>query len=203
MIVYKITNTLNNKAYVGQSQYSLNERWSKHKSDAKRSDKNTHFYKAIRKYGTDCWKLEVLEEVENVKLLNEAEMKWIEYYDTFNRDKGYNSTKGGENGFIFSEEIKEKRKNNHCSKKEDFIPPMLGKHHTEESKEKMRQARLGKNHTEETKEKLRQVRVGKKFSKEHKEKIRQAKLNMSEKTKEKMRQAHKEWWRKKKEEKFI
>src|SRR5208283_5009714 len=115
---------------------------------------NTHFYKAIRKYGTECWKQEVLEEIEDISNLNEAEMKWIEHYDTMNN--GYNSTTGGDNGFIFSEEIKEKIKNNHWSKKEDFIPPMLGKLHTEETKEKMSQARLGKHHSEESKEKMRQ-----------------------------------------------
>src|SRR5208337_2102431 len=137
MIIYKITNSINNKAYVGQSQQTLEQRWNHHKSDAKRIGFNTHFYKAIRKYGTECWKQEILEEVNSVELLNEAEMKWIEYYNTFNRDKGYNSTSGGENGYIFSEEIKEKMRkpkseetkekirNNHCSKKEDFIPPML------------------------------------------------------------------------------
>src|SRR5208337_3097963 len=107
-IVYKITNSINDKAYIGQSQTSLERRWTLHKSDAKRNIDNYHFHKAIRKYGTECWKLEILEEVEDINLLNEAEMKWIEYYDTFNRDKGYNSTNGGENGYIMSEESKEK-----------------------------------------------------------------------------------------------
>src|SRR5208337_1564004 len=145
MIVYKITNSINNKAYVGQSQQTLEERWTKHKYDAKRNVYN-HFYKAIRKYGTDCWKLEVLEEIEDISNLNEAEMKWIEHYDTFNRDKGYNSTNGGENGKIVSEETKEK-----------MSQARLGKKFSEEHKEKLRQARLGKHHTEETKEKMSQA----------------------------------------------
>src|SRR5208283_4914844 len=125
MIIYKITNINNDKAYVGQSQCSLERRWTLHKSDAKTNKDNYHFHNAIRKYGTDCWKLEVLEEINDIELLNEAEMKWIEHYDTFNRDKGYNSTNGGDNGYIISEE----------------------------TKEKMRQAKL--NMSEETKEKLR------------------------------------------------
>ena len=114
-IVYKITNVINNKAYVGQSQQTLEERWSKHKSDAYRIGFNTHFYKAIRKYGIECWKQEILEEIEDISNLNEAEMKWIEYYDTFNN--GYNCTNGGENGFIVTEETKEKIRQAQLGKK--------------------------------------------------------------------------------------
>src|SRR5208283_2630822 len=106
MIIYKITNILNDKAYVGQSQQSLNERWSNHKYDTKQNKYNCHFHNAIRKYGNDCWKLEIIEEVDDIFNLNEAEMKWIEYYDTFNN--GYNCTNGGDGGYIRSEETKEK-----------------------------------------------------------------------------------------------
>jgi len=103
--------------------------------------------------------MEMLEEIEDISNLNEAETKWIEYYDTFRN--GYNSTTGGENGFIV----------------------------TEETKEKLSQANLGKKRSEETKEKIRQAHLGKKASEETKEKLRQAKLNISEETKEKIRQA--------------
>src|SRR5208337_5134353 len=115
MIIYKITNINNDKAYVGQSQCSLERRWTLHKSDAKRNIDNYHFHKAIRKYGTDCWILEILEEINDIELLNEAEMKWIEHYDTMNN--GYNSTNGGENGWIVSEETKEKLRQTRVGKK--------------------------------------------------------------------------------------
>src|SRR5208283_4314746 len=194
MIIYKITNSINNKAYVGQCQTSLNERWRHHKTDAYRFD--GYFQRAIRKYDTECWKFEILEEVEDINLLNEAEMKWIEYYDTFNRDKGYNSTNGGVNGFIVSEETKEKMRQARLGKKasEETKEKIgqaklgnkiwLGKCHSEESKEKIGQAKLGnkiwlgKHHTEETKEKMRLAklgktsnRLGKKLSEESKEKL--------------------------------
>src|SRR5271157_2988825 len=151
MIIYKITNTINGKAYVGQSQQTLEQRWTLHKSDAKKSYKNTHFYNAIKKYGTECWKQEILEEINDINLLNEAEMKWIEYYDTFNN--GYNSTSGGENGYIFSEETKEKLRQAHLGENNHFF----GKNHTEETKEKMRKPK-----SEETKEKISQANLGKK-----------------------------------------
>ena len=217
MIIYSATNINNNKIYIGQSQQSLEKRWKNHLRDYNRNDKNTHFYNAIRKYGTECWKVEVLEEVNNIELLNEAEMKWIEHYDTFNRDKGYNSTSGGENGFIFSNETKEKlrqAKLGHIvteetkekmrekrklqifseATKEKIRQAKLGKKRgpmSEEQKEKLSQAKLGKKLTEEHKEKLSQANLGKKRSEESKEKMKLAKLGKhhSEETKEKMRQA--------------
>ena len=172
MIVYKITNTINGKAYIGQSQTSLERRWTLHKSDAKRNIDNYHFHKAIRKYGTDCWILEILEEINDIELLNEAEKKWIEYYDTFNN--GYNSTNGGENGYIISDEVKKRMRNNHWSKKEYFIPSMLGKHHTEETKQKMRDK--SNNMSEEHKKKLSLSKLGHIVSEETKQKMRLAKL---------------------------
>src|SRR5208283_148386 len=136
-IIYKITNTINGKIYIGQSKFSLDKRWKEHLRDYNRSYKNNHFYNAIRKYGIDCWIFEVLEEVNDISNLNEAEMKWIEYYDTFNN--GYNSTTGGDGGYIRSEETKEK----------------MRKPKSEETKEKMRQAQLGHIVTEEHKEKMK------------------------------------------------
>src|SRR5271157_1131964 len=158
MIVYKITNILNDKAYVGQSQTSLERRWTLHKSDAKRNIDNSYFHKAIRKYGTECWKFDILEEIDDISNLNEAEMKWIERFDTFRN--GYNLTSGGENGYIVSDETKEK-----------ISKVFLGKPKSEEHKEKLRQANLGKHLSEETKEKISKANLGKKQSEEHKEKL--------------------------------
>src|SRR5208283_2017862 len=205
MIIYSATNINNNKIYIGQSQQSLEKRWKNHLRDYNRNDKNTHFYNAIRKYGTECWKVEVLEEVNNIELLNEAEMKWIEHYDTFNRDKGYNSTSGGDNGYIMSEETKEKIKQalNTSETKEKIKEKRKLQIFTEETKEKMRQAHLGennhffgKNHTEEAKEKNRIAhlgKTGKHHSEETKEKMRQARLGkkLTEETKQKISESKK------------
>lgn len=51
MIVYKATNKLNDKVYIGITTKTLRHRMSIHKKDAK--VKNTYFYRAIRKYGFD------------------------------------------------------------------------------------------------------------------------------------------------------
>lgn len=104
MIIYRITNQINTKSYIGQTISPLQVRWKKHISCSK--NKDTHFAKAIQKYGPDCWSLEILEKLNDINLLNEREIFWISYYDSFK--SGYNSTTGGGQNTKFSEETKKK-----------------------------------------------------------------------------------------------
>ncbi len=97
--IYKITNKINGKAYIGQS-IDIEARWKNHKLKpfvlgSENYDKC--LYKAIRKYGLENFSFEVLEECEP-KQLNEREIYWINYYQTFPPElgKGYNQTAGGE-----------------------------------------------------------------------------------------------------------
>lgn len=96
--IYKITNKLNGKIYVGQTIKSLEERFQKYCCGTSAKDKyhfNMAIKKAIRKYGKDNFTIELIEEVETDKL-NEREVYWISFYDSYN--KGYNCTLGGQNG---------------------------------------------------------------------------------------------------------
>lgn len=96
--IYKITNKLNGKIYIGQTIKSLEERFQKHCCGTSAKDKyhfNMAIKKAIRKYGKDNFTIELIEEVETDKL-NEREVYWISFYDSYN--KGYNCTLGGQNG---------------------------------------------------------------------------------------------------------
>lgn len=88
-IIYKITNKVNGKSYIGQTRYTLEFRWRQHlhKKD------NTYFHNAIRKYGAENFSLEVLEECPYFNL-NEREIFYIAKYDSFN--SGYNLTIGGD-----------------------------------------------------------------------------------------------------------
>lgn len=88
-IIYKITNKVNGKSYIGQTRYSLEFRWRQHihKKD------NTYFHNAIRKYGAENFSIEILEECE-VSKLNEREMFYIAKLNTFK--EGYNLTIGGD-----------------------------------------------------------------------------------------------------------
>jgi|SRR5208283_1602849 len=191
-IIYKITNTINGKIYIGQSKFSLDKRWKEHLRDYNRSYKNNHFYNAIRKYGIDCWIFEVLEEVNDISNLNEAEMKWIEYYDTFNN--GYNSTTGGDGGYIRSEEVLKKLSVslkgripwNKGNRKEKLFKCKKNIPKSEEHKMKIGEANRGENngnygkiYTEEEKLQISiklKGRVspmkGKKWTEEQKEKLK-------------------------------
>ena len=86
--IYKITNKLNNKAYIGQSKH-IEQRWKEHQQLSRKS----LIHKAIEKYGINNFTFEILEECSR-ELLNEKERFYIELYqaDQF----GYNGNKGVE-----------------------------------------------------------------------------------------------------------
>lgn len=103
--IYKITNLLNKKSYIGKTSFSLEVRWDKHLQNYK--NKNSHcynyyLYRAMRKYEISNFKIELLEEISNDSLLNEREQYWIKFYDTFKN--GYNMTLGGEGQQLYDKE---------------------------------------------------------------------------------------------------
>lgn len=96
-LIYKVTNLVNNKIYIGQTTTSLNQRKKEHEYRALRGDRNTYFYSALKSYGFDKFKWEILEENINFQDLNLREEYWINYYNSNNFEFGYNMTKGGDN----------------------------------------------------------------------------------------------------------
>lgn len=96
-IIYKLTNKVNGKSYVGQTLHEK-QRLNTHK----RAGKNKKLtYRAlvvdyaIAKYGFENFEYTVLERDIPQNKLNEREIYWINYFDTLNT--GYNLTKGGQN----------------------------------------------------------------------------------------------------------
>lgn len=87
--IYKITNKVNGKSYIGQTKYTVEFRWRQHQH----KKDNVYFHNAIKKYGVDNFIVETLEEC-NYEDLDSREMFYIAKYDTFN--SGYNMTIGGE-----------------------------------------------------------------------------------------------------------
>ena len=92
--IYKITNKLNNHAYIGQS-IDIEERWNAHKFYGEKFQ--TTLQKAFSKYGIDNFSFEVIEECPYSQL-DDREIYWIKYYNTYY--DGYNMTQGGKEGRV-------------------------------------------------------------------------------------------------------
>lgn len=100
--IYKITNEINGKCYIGQS-IDIDKRWKEHKTVYNHPRcSHYHIYKAFRKYGIENFSFIVIEECQQ-SLLNEREKYWIEYYDSFNN--GYNMTVGGEGTEVIERDL--------------------------------------------------------------------------------------------------
>lgn len=107
MLIYKVTNNLNGKMYIGQTRRTLRARKLQHIRDAKKGSK-VQFHRALVKYGVDNFTWETLCYTDNKKELNELETYYIEKYDSIN--KGYNMIDGGDNNIMDVPEVKEKHK---------------------------------------------------------------------------------------------
>ena len=102
-IIYKITNKVNGKVYIGQTiqENGFDDRYG---GNLEKNTKNQHLKSSIQKYGIDNFDIcEVLEIIKiwdiahNQKELDEKETYWIKYYDSTNPDNGYNIEGGGKN----------------------------------------------------------------------------------------------------------
>lgn len=93
--IYKITNKINEKCYVGQTSKFYKIRWQEHKRIAFKKEHakyNYPLYKAFRKYGVDNFEFEIIEKC-NIHILNQKEIYWISYFNSYNN--GYNQDLGG------------------------------------------------------------------------------------------------------------
>lgn len=96
--VYKITNDVNEKIYIGKTELANpHDRWKEHLSDyIKERNANRPLYKAMKKYGSEHFHFEVIEETNDTC---EREKYWIDSLRTyvgFKDCKGYNATLGGD-----------------------------------------------------------------------------------------------------------
>ena len=90
--IYQIVNKINQKIYVGKTEFSIEKRFKEHCQDAFR-DRNEKrpLYAAMRKYGIENFYIELIEETDNPE---EREIYWIEQKRAFK--SGYNATLGGD-----------------------------------------------------------------------------------------------------------
>lgn len=89
--IYKITNTVNGKIYIGKTERDIKTRWAEH---VRHKLDYSILSQAIQKYGADKFSIECIEIVKDN--INIREQYWINYFNSTNHDKGYNITLGGE-----------------------------------------------------------------------------------------------------------
>jgi group I intron endonuclease len=98
--IYRILHIASGKSYVGKNAHEDPEhRWKDHQWEAfnpRCSVYNTHFHRAIRKYGPEAFSFSSLTTTESLEDLAALEMSFIKDLKTNDPRYGYNSTTGGE-----------------------------------------------------------------------------------------------------------
>lgn len=131
--LYKITNVLNGKVYIGQS-VSPEARWRRHKSDARTGKNQFYLYRAMRKDSLQNFTFEIIAQAKSLEDIDIIEVVCIRQYNSSDKKYGYNIALGGNGKRVVSEETKRK-----------LSKINTGKKATEETKNKMSQSMLGKN----------------------------------------------------------
>lgn len=180
VIIYKTTNLINGKIYVGQDFYN--------NSDYLGS--GVYLNRAIKKYGKENFTKEILQECSNKDELNDRERFWIKELKSNNRELGYNLTEGGTGGDTYSlqtEERKELIKNKHSNHSTEYYS---------DEKNRIKQAEITREiwkrpgHKEKVVKALigREISWGDKISKSLKEYNKHNQRILSEFTKQKLRE---------------
>jgi group I intron endonuclease len=149
MVIYSITNNVNNKVYVGKTTKTINKRFDSHINTSKYGSQ-TYFHKALRKYGKNNFTISIIEDsIFCETTLAEREIFWIEKLKP-----EYNMTLGGEGstGRILSEESRTKMS---LKAKQRIRKP-----HSEETKQKIAKALTGVALSEKRKQNISKSKLG-------------------------------------------
>lgn len=174
MFIYKITNLVNNKLYIGQTRRVCEVRWNEHLND-----RGLLLGRAIRKYGKDCFKFELMFSANSQEELDFLEMLVIQITHSCDPYFGYNCREGG-NSTSFSESSREKMSISQTGKKQSGETrkkrslSMKGKNTGKQSEERRKQnseSHKGIYPSEEARRKNSESNRGKKHTKEAREKI--------------------------------
>lgn len=155
--VYKISNNVNDKVYIGQTIKPLLKRFQQH---CKPSNNCIKLRNAIQKYGNDNFCIETIITVQDQLTADALEKFYIKLFDSIK--KGYNITEGGRGG-----------RGRRGSQ---------GRKHSEETKKKISKSNKGRNLSKQTKRKMSESKKGKTISVQHKKNISESnKCKISEK----------------------
>jgi group I intron endonuclease len=215
-IIYKITNKINGKVYIGQTVRLLQERIKSHVRASKRLTIKSYFLRALKKYGLDAFEWMTICECFSRKELDDKEIFYIKELNTV-YPNGYNITLGGGgmSGFKHSEKTLNKvRGDNHWTRRLGITEEtknrisksvsgerngFYGKKHTLETNQKNGEKHRGLKLTNETKEKISKSNKGKKKTEEHKKNISKGRKGMvfSDEHRKHLSEATKKVWNEK------
>lgn len=134
--VYAIINKINNKIYIGSASNNFQHRYKTHLRLLKENKHHSILLqRAINKHGLSNFQFKIIEIISDKNIILDREQYWLDKYESYNPNKGYNICKNSHNtkGFNHSEELKEKLSKERMG--EDN--PFYGKKHSNKVKENM------------------------------------------------------------------
>ncbi len=149
--IYKITNLVNKKIYIGLTKNPIQLRWKQHIDNTKSRRKKTYLSNAIIKHGKENFTIEILETVP-LEILKSKEIEYIALYNSRDRSVGYNVTLGGDGCNGAPSWCKGLTKDTNESVKRVSESQMgqnnsfYNKKHSDEQKAKWKRERVGPNH---------------------------------------------------------
>lgn len=97
-VIYKVTNKINGKIYIGKTNNFEKRKIEHTKYDI---NDNSIFHRALKKYGEEKFEWEIIDSADNLKEINELEKYYIKKFSTY-KTNGYNMTKGGDGGSMWN-----------------------------------------------------------------------------------------------------
>lgn len=184
MIIYKITNKINGKIYIGQTRQSIDIRFSCHCKKSTATKGVSLIANSIQKYGRDNFTIIKIDEAYSLPELNEKETYWINFYNSTNKTIGYNLMSGGRNSSHSQEskdkiskansnpspETRKRKSDSHKGKPAHknsiaaLVRATKGIPQSDEHKQKRSLALKGKPRSEETRRKISESHLKRKLS---------------------------------------